>query len=219
MKKMKMGMKMEKTTPPIFSDKKDIFFQKFATSTDVLRTFSPDNWGAFLQKQEKCFTAPKVSLVDVAEHYGEETAKELIKQQFIGLLRLCSAKEWNTRGAEAAADLFNSLYGRQITPYGLMLYFALYPTKYKDTFREFDAQDVLKQCGKFLEWWQAQQQQEQPEQQANGDAITINELVFVWLSEGRTIEQIKQGGLYRYGMITDAMIAEAKKQLTSQKPF
>lgn len=208
----------KKITPQIFSEK-DLFFKKFVTSGDVLRTFQPDNWGIFLKEQEKCLTAPKVSLADVAEHYGQETAKELVKQQFIGLLRLCSTKEWNTRGAEAATGLFLSLYGRQLTPYGLMLYFALYPTKYKDTFREFDAQDILKQCGKFLEWWQAQQPQEQPEQQASGDAITINELVLVWLSEGRTIEQIKQGGLYRFGMITDAMITEAQKQLTSQEPF
>gem|GEM_PF-2900367 len=212
-------MKMEKTTPPIFSDKKDIFFQKFATSGDVLRTFSPDNWGIFLQKQEKCFTAPKVSLVDVAEHYGQETAKELIKQQFLGLLRLCSGTI-NTRGAEAAADLFNSLYGRQLTPYSLMLYFALYPTKYKDTFREFDTQDILKQCGKFLEWWATQQPHaEEEQQQARGDAVSINELLLMWLAEGRTIEQIKQGGLYRFGMITDTMIAEAQKQLTSREPF
>ena len=217
---MIMGMKMETSTPPIFSDKKDIFFQKFATSGDVLRTFSPDNWGTFLKEQERCITAPKVSLVDVAEHYGEETAKELIKQQFFGLLRLCSAKEWTTRGAEAATGLFLSLYGPRITPYALVLYFALYPAKFKDTFREYDTQDILKQCGKFLEWWATQQPHaEEEQQQARGDAITINELVFVWLSEGRTIEQIKQGGLYRFGMITDAMIAEAQKQLTSQEQF
>ena len=209
----------KKITPQIFSEK-DLFFKKFASSGDVLRTFSPDNWGIFLQKQERCITAPKVSLVDVAEHYGQETAKELIKQQFIGLLRLCSTKEWNTRGAEAATGLFNSLYGRQLTPYGLMLYFALYPTKYKDTFREFDAQDVLKQCAKFLEWWATQQPHaEEEQQQARCDAVSINELLLMWLAEGRTIEQIKQGGLYRFGMITDTMIAEAQKQLTSREPF
>lgn len=211
---MKMGMKMEKTTPPIFSDKKDIFFQKFVTSADVLRTFSPDNWGIFLQKQEKCITAPKVSLADVAEHYGQETAKELVKQQFFGLLRLCSGTI-NTRGAEAATGLFNSLYGRQLTPYGLMLYFALYPTKYKDTFREFDAQDVLKQCAKFLEWWQAQQPQEQPEQQASNEPVGYE--AFLVFAAGHTPEYLRQSPLYRMGF--SQMIEEAIKELTSQEPF
>lgn len=214
---MKMWKNMEKkTTPQIFSDKKDIFFKKFATSGDVLTAFHPDNWGIFLQKQEKCLTAPKASLVEISEHYGEETAKELVKQQFFGLLRLCSGKEANTRSAEAAAGLFNSLYGHQITPYGLMLYFALYPTKYKDTFREFDAQDILKQCGKFLEWWAAQQPQaEEEQQQASGKPVGYEG--FLLFAAEHTPEYLRESLMYRKGC--NQIIEKAIKELTSQEAF
>lgn len=198
---------MEKTTQ-IFSEK-DVFFKKFECEYDILFAFKPDNWGVFLKGQEKCINAPKVYLADIAGHYGEETAKELVRQQFVGLQQLGSSQ--NSKGIKIAADLFLSLYGEQITPYGLMLYFGLYPTKFKDTFREFDTQDILKQCAKFISWWQSRQNQEQEQQQETSEnGISLEECLLLWVHEGRSDEDIRSGGLYHMGRITESMMKKAR---------
>lgn len=204
-------MKMQNSTPDRFSDIV-VFKDKFPTGNDVLRVFRPDNWGQFLKQQDKCLTAPRVTLAVLAQHYGEATIKELVQQQFVGLYLLSPQKELNQKSVGMAADLFLSQYGSQITPYSLVLYFGQYPTRYKDTFREFDVQDILKQCTKFLRWWQSQQPPQQ-EQQPDTPGISLEMMVRVWVNEGRTDEDFRaNSGLYHAGRITDRMIAQARRE-------
>ena len=200
-------MKMENSTPKTFSDIV-VFKDKFPTDSDVLRVFSPDNWGQFLRQQDKCLTAPRVTLTELTQHYGEATIKELVQQQFVGLYLLSPQKELNQKSVGMAADLFCSQYS-QITPYSLVLYFGQYPTRYKDTFREFDVQDILKQCAKFIRWWQ-EHQPEQPEQQPGTQGISLEAMVRVWVNGGRTLEDFQSDSdLYNMGRITDGMIQQA----------
>lgn len=190
----------------------DIFRQKFPTGVDILQVFSPTNWGTFLRQQDKCLTAPRITLAVLAQHYGQNTIGELVKQQFVGLYLLSPQKELNQKSVGMAADLFCSQYGSQITPYSLVLYFGQYPTRYKDTFREFDVQDILKQCTKFLRWWQSQQPPQ--EQQPDTPGISIEQAVRMFVAEGRTMQEWKEdSGLYRQGKITDAMIQRAKREV------
>ena len=199
---------MQNSTPQRFSDKQ-IFVGKFPTSSDVLRVFHPSNWGQFLKQQDKCLTAPRVTLSELADHYDEATIKELVQQQLIGLHQLSSQREINLKSVGMAADLFLSQYGSQITPYSLVLYFGQYPTTYKDTFREFDVQDILKQCPKFIRWWQ-EHQPEQPEQQPGCQGISLEAMVRVWVNEGRTLQDFQNNSdLYSIGRITDGMIQKA----------
>lgn len=199
---------MQNSTPQRFSDKQ-IFVGKFPTSSDVLRVFHPDNWGQFLRQQDKCLTAPRITLAELAQHYGESTIIELVKQQFVGLYLLSPQRELNQKSVGMASDLFLSQYGNQITPYSLVLYFGQYPTTYKDTFREFDVQDILKQCPKFIRWWQ-EHQPEQPEQQPGTQGISLEAMVRVWVNGGRTLEDFQTGSdLYNMGRITDGMIQQA----------
>ena len=214
---MKMRMKMEKTTPKIFSDK-EIFIEKFPDGAKVLDVFHPDNWGLFVKSKDKCLNAPKVSLMEIAEHYGEETTQKLVAQQFAGLHRL-TGRDLPMMSVQMVADLFISIYGNQVTPYSLMIYFALYPAQFKDSFREYDAQDVLKQCSKFIAWWQSHQQQQDEQEEKENNRMSIDEVLMSWMSEGKTDEEIRKGGLYHFGMITERMIKEARKQLTAQEPF
>ena len=112
-----------------------------------------------------------------------------------------------------AADLFLSQFGSLFTPYSTMLYFGLYLSKFKDSFRENDFADILRQCPKFLRWWQSQQPQQEPEQQPESQAISLEMMVRVWVNEGRTDEDfICNSGLYHAGKITDAMIAKARRE-------
>lgn len=207
-----MIMEMENSTPKIFSDIV-VFRDKFPTGSDVLRVFHPDNWGQFLKQQDKCLTAPRVTLAELADHYGEATIKELVQQQFVGLHQLSSQRELNFKGVGMAADLFLSQFGNLLTPYSTMLYFGLYPSKFKDSFRENDFADILKQCPRFLRWWQSQQPQQEPEQQQESQAISLEMMVRVWVNEGRTDEDFRcNSGLYHAGKITDSMIAQARRE-------
>lgn len=75
---------MKKMTT-IFSADLQTFCEHFSDADAVLRTFHPDNWPEFVKRQQRCFTAPRVSLTQIAEHYGEDTVAELVRQQFEGL--------------------------------------------------------------------------------------------------------------------------------------
>lgn len=207
-----MIMKMENSTPKIFSEIV-VFKDKFPTGNDVLRVFHPDNWGQFLRQQGKCLTAPRVTLAELAQHYGETTIKELVKQQFVGLHQLSSQRELNFKGVGMAADLFLSQFGNLLTPYTTMLYFGLYPSKFKDSFRDNDFADILKQCPKFLQWWQSQQPQHEQEQEPESQGISLEAMVRIWVNEGRTDEDFRDNSdLYRTGEITDSMIAQARRE-------
>lgn len=204
-------MKMENTTPKIFSDIV-VFKDKFPTDSDVLRVFHPANWGQFLKQQDKCLTAPRVTLAELADHYGEATIKELVQQQLVGLHQLSSQRELNLKGVGMAADLFLSQFGSLFTPYSTMLYFGLYLSRFKDSFRENDFADILKQCPKFLRWWQSQQPQ-QPQQEQESRGISLEAMVRIWVNEGRTDEDFRDNSdLYRSGRITDSMIAQARRE-------
>lgn len=204
-------MKMENSTPKKFSDIV-VFRDKFPTSDDVLRVFHPSNWGLFIQQQENCLNAPWVSLTELADHYGQPIINELVHQQFVGLHDLSGQRELNLNGVRMAVDLFLSQYGSQISPYSLMLYFGRYPVKYKDSFRDFDVQDILRQCPRFLQWWQSQQPQ-QPQQEQESRGISLEAMVRIWVNEGRTDEDFRDNSdLYRSGRITDSMIAQARRE-------
>lgn len=205
-------MEMDNSTPKISSDIV-VFKDKFPTSSDVLRVFHPDNWGQFLRQQDKCLTAPRITLAELAQHYGETTIKELVQQQFVGLHQLSSQRELNFKGVGMAADLFLSQFGNLLTPYTTMLYFGLYPSKFKDSFRENDFADILKQCPKFLLWWQSQEQGQEQEQEPKSRGISLEAMVRIWVNEGRTDEDFRDNSdLYRSGRITDSMIAQARRE-------
>ena len=187
---------------------------KFPAGTDILDVFKPDNWARFLADEAKCLTAPSVTLSSILQQYGRDIVIQLVRNQFVGLFNLTSAREYNVKGVGMAADLFVATYGHQLTPYGLMLYFAKYPTAYKESYREFDSQDVLRQCPKFLTWWQAHQQEQPEPQQTAATGISLDAMVRVWVGEGRTNEDFRlNSGLYRCGKITDAMIAQARREV------
>lgn len=118
-----------------------------------------------------------------------------------------------------AAGLFYGLYGPRITPYALVLYFALYPAKYKTSWRDYDPQELMQKCEDFLTWWQTKLEKPEEDQPAKRDGVTIDEALMLWMAEGMTDAQIREGGLYRMGRITDAMITHTRQLLESKQPF
>lgn len=200
------------------------FMSDFPTAAVIADFFTSKNWPIALEYTEQMLARPCIPLADLDEAYNTDgLALQIVKAQFVGLHQISASREPAPKSAHLAAQMFVGKYGQACTPFDLMVYFANYPLEYKTTFAMFDVQDILAQYAKkYLIWKrnQRQERQEPQEQQAtNDEAMTIDELLLAWLAEGRTIEQIKQGGLYHYGMITDGMIKEAQKQLTSQEPF
>lgn len=120
--------------------------------------------------------------------------------------------------ANNAAALFVAKYGNQCTLYGVMLYFGNYSTEYKSSFAQFDVQDVLQQFSKkFLPWWQSRLGREQNSKATIKDDDTrprgieaLKIYIKRTLSEGG---DIRAGGLYRQGQITEALIAECEKEI------
>lgn len=196
-----------------------VFAERFPGAQEVLNVFAPSNWGLFLREQERCLTAPNVTLAMLSEYYDKSTSTELVVNQYKGLHELTSA-DYNEKGVRMAADLFVSSYEHELTPYSLVLYFGRYSTQYKQSYRDFDVQDILQQCRKkFLPWWsqmraQLADQQEPEEQQTKG--IPLQEMVLRWVREGRTDESFHEGGLYHIGMITDQMIKKARNQYAAE---
>ena len=197
-----------------------VFSERFPNEREVLNVFSPSNWGMFIRHQERCLTAPNVTLAMLSEYYGTSTSTQLVLNQYKGLHDLTSASVFNDKGVRLAADLFVSSYEHELTPYSLMLYFGRYSTHYKLSYRDFDTQDILQQCGKkFIPWWnslkaQRTDQQAPEEQQTQG--IPLQEMVLRWVREGRTDESFHEGGLYQIGSITDDMIGQARDEYSAE---
>lgn len=201
----------------MFSCNIQSFITKFPTSVELLSSFHPDNWGVFLENKERCMTSTDVCLNMLEEHYGLGTIKELVVQQFIGLHNLSAPRDFNEKAIRMAAGMFLAQYAANLTPYGLVLYFAEYPTKYKIAWSMFDLQDILKQCGRFIQWWQSKMPETpENEQQPATRGISLREMMRVWINEGRSDKDFHENsGLYRCGAISDALIRQARKEVSN----
>lgn len=145
-------------------------------------------------------------------------ATNIVKGHIIGIFGLSTAREQiNEQAANLAAEMFCAKYGGYCTLYDTMLYFANYLLEFKQSFSAFDIQDILQQFSKkYLPWKRARVQPEE-EQTTREKGITLEEMVYNWVAEGRTDEDFKQGGLYKIGQITDEMIKEARNKFQTEK--
>lgn len=121
----------------------------------------------------------------------------------------------NTQAANLAAELFVAKYGNQCTLYALMIYFGGYTTEYKSSFSAFDIQDILMQFSKkFLPSWRQRlagvsepNDAEDADEPKGIDALYL--MLRTRIREGVSIESLKNGYLYKSGIINDKMIADA----------
>ncbi len=195
------------------------FLEAFPTIEKVYSFFCPNRWEYALKHVNECLHYPCISLAQVDEVYHTiGAARNIIRGMFIGLYSLSTAREeYNTQASNLAADLFISKYGHQCSLYDSMLYFGGYITEYKQSFSQYDIQDVLQQYSrKYLVWKQLRQSPEQ-ETEVKDHGISLPEMILIWLRERRTEEQIKEGGLYRIGSITVKMIEAARNEFESER--
>lgn len=188
--------------------------------SDVLGKFSPSNWARAVENQEKCYSAPCVMLKHLDSVYNHNgLAKLVVKNNMIGVYSASSATyQYKDDVMNMVADMFIAKFGGELNLYAMMLYFANYLLEYKGTYKEFDMQDVLQQCGKkFLPWWRSKVQSYQPQNDDEKEKYQLKGRdAKIWMiaqriKEGQTVEEIKRCSLYKYGWLTDEEIEQAKQ--------
>lgn len=192
------------------------FRQSFPSIGDVYRFFSPSMWGYVQSHKEECATRPCITISQVDDVYGVVGgARWIVKEQITGIYSLGMNREpMNTKAQDLAADLFVSRYGSS-TLYALMVYFSGYLTDYKSSYASYDVQDILQQFGKkFLPQWRTKTGV--PVERVKSDAgrpVGREALLLYLRKKAESGEDLRSGGLYEFGYVTEDTIREVEQQL------
>ena len=183
------------------------FKRLFPTEQQVIAYFSPANWPAILNHREKSLLCPYVTLRVLEEYYITGTAKSIVCNNLIGVLSISRPTEnFNRDAIEQAAELFVGKLGTDITPYGVLDYFANYLMEYKNSYVQFDLQDLLRQCTKvFLPRWQKRLVPEQNTTENLSSKEVGTPALYRYLRREYTAKgrDIRESAVYKSGIIND----------------
>lgn len=205
-------------SPKQMSDREK-FTKTFPSIERIFNFFQPTRWEYVLRHTDECLTFPCVALADIDETYHtERAAQRIVQSQFIGVYSLTTAREqYNEQASSLAAEMFVGRYGHACSLYDLMLYFAGYLTEYKQSYRQYDVQDILIQYSrKYLPWKRMRLQLTDSTPNTETKGIPLDQVILKWVREGRTDESFREGGLYHIGIITDQMIEKARNQQSAE---
>lgn len=187
----------------------------------VYTTFGPDYWRYALERVDKTVNtfAPSLNRLNLIYNTQDADTALFVKhfmEYYLMVER--SGKELGKDVCTNVAAIFLGRNGAECTPVKLLCYFANYP-EFKESFREFDPEDIIIQYNKkFKDWWGSQVAKyrypaEKPttdDKEPHGLAglkLTVRE----WIEQG---EDPRQHLLYRvFHSVTDEMIAEVEKEL------
>lgn len=200
-------------------------FQKaFPSEEKLIRTFCPAYWSYYMERKMKCLTAPCITLKMVAEVYGnKELAATLVQNNMTGIYKVSTAKDEAGQkaleGIRLGAQMFVSKHGATCSLYAMMIYFASYLADYKSNYASFDIQDIIRQYGqKFLPSWNGlveralkEQEKERQERFRNLEPVGNKALLLYVRDCLGSDYDIRKGYLYRKGVVTEEIIAEAER--------
>ena len=203
------------------TESKQIFLQRFPSLDKVYKAFGPDSWRYALEHVDKAVNTAVPTLNRLNLIYNTKDADmALFLKHFLGYYLMVerSGKELGKDVCTNVAAIFLGRNGAECTPVKLLCYFANYP-EFKDTFREFDPEDIIIQYNKkFKEWWGNQvakygyttmKPQTDDKQPCGLDALKLT--VRGWIENG---EDLRQHDLYKvFHSITDEMIDEIEKEI------
>ena len=131
------------------------FKQLFPTEKSVLDFFSPAKWEQALSHKDACLDYSMVTLHIIRLYYGESIAKQIVRNNLIGLYTVAKPHEFvNEQALNLATGLFLGKFAPELSVFGALYYFASYLTNYRTSYSAFDLQDVLRQCEvKFMPYW------------------------------------------------------------------
>ncbi len=186
----------------------------FPSIEKVYSFFCPGRWEYAIRHTNECLAFPCITLSQVDSLYDTlGAATNIVKGHIVGIFGLSTAREQiNEQAANLAAEMFVAKYGGYCTLYDTMLYFANYLLEFKQSFSAFDIQDILQQFSKKYLPWRRQRVRPEEDQQQQTKGITLAEMVYKWVADGRTDDDFREGGLYQSGIITDAMIQATRAE-------
>lgn len=182
--------------------------------------FSPKYLGFFLTEKERTINEYSPNLHEIDTIYGKGTSTNLLTEMYLSVYRLSTIKEpFTIETATQAASLFFGSYRKSCNLYQMMLYFAMYPTTFKSSYFQFDTTDILRQYGaKFIPWFQSQttdEEQEQPVQTRTAEPRGIEARNIYLREQIRKGADVRQGGLYRFGFVTEEEIQQLEREVYS----
>ena len=199
----------ERTKKHSAGNEKDLAFQKkFGSQQKLMTCFSPDRLGYYLSDKERCLREYSPTLDKVDALFGKDTSVYILRELYLSLYRLSTVKEpFTTDTALTAASLFFGSYRRTCNLYQMMLYFAMYPAMFKGSYFQFDTTDILRQYGaKFLPWYQSQTTDDDEPQRPvarPSEPVGLEARDIYLMEQIRNGADIRQGGLYRFGFVTE----------------
>ena len=203
------------------TESEQMFLQRFPTLDKVYNAFGPNSWRYALEHIDKAVNTIAPSLNHLNLIYNTKDADvALFVKHFLGYYLMVerSGRELGQDVCTNVSAIFLGRNGAECTPVKLLCYFANYP-EFKDTFREFDPEDIIIQYNKkFKEWWGSQvakygyttvRPQTDDKQPCGLDALKF--IVREWIEKG---EDPRQNNLYKFSHgVTDEMIAEVEKEI------
>lgn len=182
--------------------------RRFPTAQTLTKSFNPTRLGFYLSEKTRCLEEYSPNLQQIDDIYGKGVSVDLLTELYLSTYRLSTIKEpFTQETATQAASLFFGSYRKTCNLYQMMLYFAMYPTMFKSSYFQFDTTDILRQYGaKFIPWYQSQttEEEEQTQPVQRTTEPTGIEARNIYLQEQlRQGADIRQGGLYRFGFVTE----------------
>ena len=129
-----------------------MFLQRFPSLDKVYKAFGPDSWRYALEHIDKAVNTLAPSLNRLNLIYNTKDADmALFAKHFLGYYLMVerSGRELAKDTCKNIADIFLGRNGAECTPVKLLCYFANYPD-FKESFREFDPEDIIIQYNKNL---------------------------------------------------------------------
>lgn len=195
-------------------DETEKFLQCFHSIEKVYSFFCPGRWDYAIEHTTECLTYPCITLNQVDGLYNAPgAATNIIKGHIIGVFGHSTAREQiNAQAADLAASMFVAKYGGYCTLYDTMLYFSNYLLEFKQSFAAFDIQDILQQFSKKYSPWKRARLQTNSDTQETPGCGGLEEAMVRWMLQGTTDADIRAGGLYAMGRVTDKMIEDARAE-------
>ncbi len=197
------------------------FKRMFPTEKSVLDFFSPAKWEDALKNKDACLDFGMVTLKMIQLYYGESIARQIVRNNLVGLYTVVKPQEFvNEKALNLATGLFLGKFAPELSVFGALYYFASYLINYRNSYSAFDLQDVLRQCDvKFMPQWRECIHRKNNVSKVECNAVeTGRAALFTYLrreyvAKGR---DVRESAIYTHGGLAekDVALVESMEPLT-----
>lgn len=209
----------------LLTDNEREFLKKFPTLDKVFEVFGPDNWRYALEHVDKVVkvVAPSMNRLNIIYKTIDADVTLFIKHLVsYYLLVERSGKQLSRDTCMNAAAIFLGKNACECTPPKLLCYFSNY-SYFKETYREFDPEDIIVQYNKkFIEWWgiqmtkfgyKSEKHLTDDKEPCGLEALKLT--IRRWIEQG---EDSRKHVLYKMSRyVSDDMIAEVEREIAIWK--